>query len=99
MEIGIEQTVEVLNALASEVRLAIVHMLLECNGLYCSDIVNRLNLSQPAISHHLKELRRSKVIVYRKEGSLVFYEVNREYLLSVLSHLSDLISCKEEAVV
>ena len=98
MEIGIEQAVEVLNALASEVRLAIVHMLVECDGLYCSDIVNRLNLSQPAISHHLKELRRSKVIVYRKEGSLVFYEVNREYLLKVLKYLSDLISCEEKVV-
>ncbi len=76
--------VEIFNALGNEIRLEIVRMLIENDGLFCSDIVNKLHLSQPAVSHHLKELRRSKVVSYRKEGSLVFYEVNRDYLLSTL---------------
>ncbi len=83
--------VEIFNALGNEIRLEIVKMLLENQGLFCSDIVNKLHLSQPAISHHLKELRRSKIIVYRKEGSLVFYEVNKEYLKSVLSRFMEML--------
>ncbi len=83
--------VEIFNALGNEIRLEIVKMLVENEGLFCSDIVNKLHLSQPAISHHLKELRRSKVIVYRKEGSLVFYEVNKEYLRSVLGRFMSML--------
>jgi DNA-binding transcriptional ArsR family regulator len=83
--------VEIFNALGNEIRLEIVKMLLENQGLFCSDIVNKLHLSQPAISHHLKELRRSRVIVYKKEGSLVFYEVNKDYLKSVLGKFMEML--------
>jgi len=83
--------VEVFNALGNEIRLEIVKMLIENQGLFCSEIVNKLHLSQPAISHHLKELRRSKVIVYRKEGSLVFYEVNKDYLRSILGRFMEML--------
>ncbi len=84
--------VEVFNALGNEIRLEIVKMLVKNEGLFCSDIVNELHLSQPAISHHLKELRRSKVVTYRKEGSLVFYEVNKEYLRSILNRFMEMLS-------
>ncbi len=83
--------VEIFNALGNEIRLEIVKMLLENQGLFCSDIVNKLHLSQPAVSHHLKELRRSRVITYKKEGSLVFYEVNKDYLKSVLGRFMEML--------
>jgi ArsR family transcriptional regulator len=83
--------VEAFNALGNEIRLEIVKMLVKNEGLFCSDIVSQLHLSQPAISHHLKELRRAKIVVYRKEGSLVFYEVNKEYLLSILDKFTDML--------
>ncbi len=78
-------------ALGNEVRLKIVEMLLKNDGMFCSEIVNELHLSQPTVSHHLKELRRANIITYKKEGTLIFYQVNKEYLYEVLSKFMKLL--------
>ncbi len=38
-----------------------------------SQIVEYLELSQPLISHHLKELRRSHLVKVEREGPFVYY--------------------------
>jgi len=84
MEVVVQELATVFAALGNEVRLKIVEMLLKNRGMFCSEIVNELHLSQPTISHHLKELRRANIIVYKKEGTLIYYEVNKDYLSDVL---------------
>ncbi len=78
-------------ALGNEVRLKIVEMLLKNDGMFCSEIVNELHLTQPTISHHLKELKRANIIVYRKEGTLIYYEVNKNYLSEIFGKFLDLL--------
>ncbi len=78
-------------ALGNEVRLKIVEMLLKNDGMFCSEIVNELHLTQPTISHHLKELKRANIIVYKKEGTLIYYEVNKNYLNEIFGKFLDLL--------
>lgn len=41
-------------------------------------------LSRPAVSHHLGVMRRTNVLVQRKDGKRTFYELNREYIQRAL---------------
>lgn len=53
-------------------------------------IVEELNLSQPLVSHHLRELRRSLLVKVERRGPFVFYEVANDNLLPILEALKDL---------
>jgi ArsR family transcriptional regulator len=72
--------VEFCRALADDTRQQILVMLLD--GEKCvSDIVEAFNMSQPTISHHLGVLKQFKLVTSRKEGKLVFYDINRDNLV------------------
>lgn len=64
-----------------------------------SAIVEDLDLSQPLVSHHLKELKRSLMVNVEREGPFVFYELADVRILNVLQILSDvatdLLSCRK----
>ena len=53
-----------------------------------SAIVEKLDLSQPLVSHHLKELKRSLLVNVEREGPFVYYELADERILDVLRTLS-----------
>jgi ArsR family transcriptional regulator len=72
--------VEFCKALADDTRQQILVMLLD--GEKCvSDLVEAFPMSQPTISHHLGILKQFKLVTSRKEGKLVFYDINRENLV------------------
>jgi DNA-binding transcriptional ArsR family regulator len=53
-----------------------------------SAIVEELNLSQPLVSHHLKELKRSLLVKVEREGPFIYYELADARILDVLRILS-----------
>ena len=55
-----------------------------------SGIVEELNLSQPLVSHHLKELRRSLLVKVERRGPFVYYEIADPRILEILAALKDL---------
>ncbi len=54
-----------------------------------SAIVEALALSQPLVSHHLKELKRSLLVKVEREGPFVYYQLADARILKVLRLLSD----------
>jgi DNA-binding transcriptional ArsR family regulator len=54
-----------------------------------SAIVEQLELSQPLVSHHLKELKRSLLVRVEREGPFVYYELADARILDVLQILND----------
>lgn len=54
-----------------------------------STIVDALDLSQPLVSHHLKELKRSLLVKVEREGPFVYYELADARILDVLQILND----------
>lgn len=54
-----------------------------------SAIVEELELSQPLVSHHLKELKRSLMVKVERKGPFVYYELADSRILNVLQTLSD----------
>ena len=55
-----------------------------------SSIVEELNLSQPLVSHHLKELRRALLVKVERSGPFVYYEIADSRILMILEALKEL---------
>ena len=53
-----------------------------------SAIVEELELSQPLVSHHLKELKRSLLVKVEREGPFIYYELADPRVLKVI-HILD----------
>jgi len=66
---------EIFKQLGDPTRLRIFWFL--CHKEECvTDIAFLMNMSSPAISHHLRELKSSKLIVARREGKEVYYKAS-----------------------
>lgn len=93
------QTVAFLaKSLSDENRLRII--LCVSNGKKSvSSIVEELGLSQPLVSHHLKELKRSLLVKIERSGPFIYYELVDPRILDVIQTLStvaaDLLSSRK----
>lgn len=50
-------------------------------------IVEELGLSQPLISHHLKELKRSLLVKIERSGPFIYYELANPDILQAIRQL------------
>ena len=55
-----------------------------------SAIVEELQLSQPLVSHHLKELKRSLLVTVERSGPFVYYELSDDRILSIVEELHEI---------
>ncbi len=53
-----------------------------------SCIVEELNLSQPLVSHHLKELRMALLVKVERSGPFVYYEIADTRIIEILEKLN-----------
>ena len=59
-----------------------------CHTEECvTDLAAMMDMSSPALSHHLRFLRTSGLIVSRREGKEVFYKSADSVLVSALHHM------------
>lgn len=66
---------KLLIALGDETRQLIISVLVdaECDGLQVGDITEKMHLSRPAVSHHLKILYDAQIVGMTKQGTKHFY--------------------------
>ena len=86
LEPKIAEAAKLLEMLSQPARLKILCILLEGEQsvLLLAEIAN---LSQPAMSHHLKKLRDSDLVQTRREGQTIFYSLKGNEIASVLETL------------
>ena len=72
---------ELLRLLGDATRIRILG-LLQDGELNVSAMCDRLNLAQPTVSHHLGLLRSSGLVLTRRSGKQVYYELNDDLLTS-----------------
>lgn len=101
IRIGEEQLDAALKALASSQRREIIRYLSACEptaGKLCCaadevcacKISDHLGLAASTISHHMTILREAGLVRARKEGTWVYYSLEREMLRAVAAALRDL---------
>jgi ArsR family transcriptional regulator, arsenate/arsenite/antimonite-responsive transcriptional repressor len=76
-------------ALADANRIAILQQLRKKkNCLYCSEINDLLNLTQPSVSHHMKQLVDADLLIPEKEGRNIKYQLNEKVLDDYIASLN-----------
>jgi ArsR family transcriptional regulator len=64
-------------AISDETRQKIMNLCC-CDSLSVNQIVEKLDVSQPTVSHHLAILREADLVLVREEGKQTFYSLNQE---------------------
>ena len=64
-------------AISDETRQKIMNICC-CESLSVNEIVEKLDVSQPTVSHHLAILRDADLVTIREEGKQTFYSLNQE---------------------
>ncbi|MBU0730818.1 MAG: metalloregulator ArsR/SmtB family transcription factor [Proteobacteria bacterium] len=78
-------------AMSDENRLRII-LFLAKGKKTVSAIVEELGISQPLVSHHLKELKRCLMVKVEREGPFIHYELADQRIQQILLGLSGLAS-------
>ena len=65
-------------------RIKVLYVLFESEMCVC-DIAQLLNMTQSAISHHLKALKQSKLVKFRREGKTVFYSLADNHVHTIIN--------------
>jgi len=58
--------------------------------LYCAEVNDLLDLTQPSVSHHLKQLVDAELLLPQKEGRNLKYVLNQQILDDYIACLNDL---------
>ena len=71
---------KIFTALGDENRQRLLCIMLECgcSGSRVVEIGEKMNLSRPAVSHHMQILKDAGIVKMRKEGTLVYYYLDME---------------------
>jgi ArsR family transcriptional regulator len=44
-----------------------------------------MDMTQPSVSHHLKALRQTELVKYRRDGKIVYYSLNDEHVENIFN--------------
>lgn len=79
----------VFKAFCDENRLQILDLLRDGERCACR-ILEEMQITQPTLSHHMKILCDSGVVVGRKEGKWMHYSISENGLENVMKYLKEL---------
>jgi DNA-binding transcriptional ArsR family regulator len=78
--------IDIFKSLSDESRLTILLLLARHGEMHVSAICKHLDQSQPAVSHHLTQLKNAKLVDSRREGKFSFYSLHSETLAGLIEH-------------
>lgn len=83
-----EAVAEVFKQISDGSRLRILYLL--CHSEMCvSNIAAAVGMTDPAVSHHLKTLKRAGILSSRREGKEVYYKLAENETSEILHHVID----------
>ncbi|MES2616755.1 MAG: metalloregulator ArsR/SmtB family transcription factor [Bacteroidota bacterium] len=77
-----------IKALGHPARVAIMEYLMKVDTCICGDIVNEINLAQPTISQHLKELKNAGLIKGSVEGNAICYCIDEKAIAKLQDYFA-----------
>ncbi|MBB5348560.1 DNA-binding transcriptional ArsR family regulator [Desulfoprunum benzoelyticum] len=87
LDIEFQSVAFLAKSLADENRLRIL-LCISQGKKAVGSIVEELGLSQPLVSHHLKELKRSLLVTIERSGPFIYYELSDPAILEALRDLN-----------
>lgn len=91
------ENTKVFKALGDPKRAMIVDML-SCGELCACDILEKFEMSQSTLSHHMKILRECGLVKGREEGKWTYYSLDEDAIERTRQFLGDITSDKENCI-
>ena len=88
--------VEFAKAIADETRQDIMKLCC-CRWCSVSELVEKMDVSQPTVSHHLAILRDAGLVEVRHEGKQTFYTLNQSRVVACCGQLMVVFAPEEKA--
>lgn len=93
MEQDIKKITVVFKAFCDENRIKILRLL--ANGEKCAcKLLEEMNVTQPTLSHHMKILCDSGIVVGRKDGKWMYYSISADGAEIAKKYIDELINLK-----
>jgi len=80
----LDELIEIFKSLADKSRLLILMILAKEGEMHVSAICRLLGQSQPAVSHHLTQLRNAGLVAFRRDGKFNHYMLDSSLVASIL---------------
>jgi ArsR family transcriptional regulator, arsenate/arsenite/antimonite-responsive transcriptional repressor len=80
--------ISIAKALADPMRLRVLDQIRRGGDITCSCVCDKLPLSQPTVSHHIRALERAGLISIRKDGQFNRLTVNQDVLDEFAAHIA-----------
>ena len=74
---------EIFRLLGDETRIKILYLLAHRELCVC-DLASLLDMSLPAVSHHLRLLKALRLVKYRRDGKMVYYSLDDRHVLNLI---------------
>lgn len=97
LELDERKTAAIFKAFCDENRIRILKRLITGEKCAC-ELLEEINITQPTLSHHMKILCDSGIVVGRKEGKWIYYSISSEgaaYAMKCLQALTTVTGTKE----
>ncbi len=89
-KLDLKKIEKISKALGDPYRLKIMELInKEKCALQCSCIIDKFDLSQSTISHHVKQLIDADLLIAGKDGRNASYQVNKEVFASYIKYLNN----------
>jgi len=82
-----DRIIKISAALSDKSRFEILKLIIKNEEISCKEITEKVKLSQPAISHHLKVLIDSNLVNVRRDGQWGYFSLNKKVLNEYLKQL------------
>ncbi len=88
---------EIFKVLSDSNRLQIIDML-SCGEMCVCKILEKFNITQPTLSHHLKVLSDSGIVTSRKEANWMYYKLNDKKMKEIIEFLQFISNDKKDCI-
>lgn len=93
MEQEIKRITVIFKAFCDENRVKILMLLADGEKCACK-LLEEMNVTQPTLSHHMKILCDSGIVVGRKEGKWMYYSISADGAEIAKKYIDELINLK-----
>ena len=91
------QKAEIFKVLSDSNRLQIIDML-SCGEMCVCKILEKFDITQPTLSHHLKVLADNGIVTSRKEANWIHYKLNDEKMKEITEFLQFISNDKKDCI-
>ena len=88
---------EIFKVLSDSNRLQIIDML-SCGEMCVCKILEKFDITQPTLSHHLKVLADNGIVKSRKEANWIHYKLNDEKMKEINEFLQFISNDKKDCI-